>query len=124
MKRFITAALWISLPGLAQVPPPAADAIDRVHLAARERNMVALRQSMMPQFKWTFGPGDETADEAIRQWGKDPGALRQLAIVTGGKCELMDPATVQCPAGAGRGFRAGFHLVDGHWKLDSFLAGD
>jgi hypothetical protein len=109
---------------MAQTPATAAGVVDQVNSAAKRRDFNALRRLMTDEFKWTLGPSSETADEAIAAWRRNRGSLQELVAATAQGCEVLERTLIQCPAGAGMGFRAGFSQVDGTWKMRYFLAGD
>ena len=104
-------------------PPAASEAIARVNRAATHADYVALRADMIQEFRWSFG-GDASAEQAIAEWKRQPENLRQLARITRAKCAYRKDKTVECPAGAGTSFRAGFTAADGRWKMAYFIGGD
>ena len=84
---------------------------------------LALRADMIQEFRWSFG-GDSSAEQAITEWKKEPGYMRQLSRVTQTRCAYRKDKYVECPANAGTSFRAGFKLNDGQWKMVYFIGGD
>ena len=107
----------------AEVPTGAMRAVSAVHRAAASRNYPKLKKLMAPEFTWSFG-GDGSADQAIERWKKEPGYLRNLARVTGLKCQYRQDRYVECPINAGTNFRAGFKEVAGTWRMEYFVEGD
>jgi len=128
----IAAAGWLAL-GLAAsgqarsapapVPAGALKAIAAVHAAATAKDLPALRALMDPsEFTSSFG-GEGGVDEAIALWQQDPALLKELARVSAQPCAIEDEY-VECPRGAGTGYRAGFKLTAQGWRMQWFLAGD
>lgn len=107
----------------ASIPPELRSLISQVSDAATRKDFVALRAAMITEFVWSFG-GDGDADQAIAEWKVHPKLLGHLAAATKAQCGAEGPDYIQCPANAGTGFRAGFRLVDSHWKMAYFVAGD
>jgi hypothetical protein len=115
------APAW-SLPP-AEIPEGARASIAAVHAAAVAKDFNALRAQMDASgFVSSFG-GEGSVDEALDLWRKDPELLAELARATAQACALEENY-VECPAGAGTGYRAGFGLTDEGWRMQWFLAGD
>lgn len=105
-----------------RVPNEAKAAVKKVHAASATRDLSTLRGLMLSEFTWSFG-GDANASQAIEYWQEHPEALRALAHATQSACELQS-SYVQCPKGAGKGYRAGFKLTVDGWRMAYFVAGD
>jgi len=109
--------------GVEPIPTAAGAVIAAVHRAAAAKDYEGLRRHMVAEFNWSFG-GDASAEQAIAEWKKQPDYMRQLARVTKLKCTYLKDRYVECPAGAGTNFRAGFKAVAGQWRMEYFVAGD
>jgi hypothetical protein len=121
---FATYAAPATVRAAAEPPPSGAlVVIARVSHSARHLDYAALRADMVQEFRWSFG-GDSSAEQAITEWQKEPGYLRQLGRVTRMRCAYGKDRYVECPANAGTSFRAGFKLQDGQWKMVYFIGGD
>jgi hypothetical protein len=106
------------------VPPKEAlIVVKQVHDASARRNFQALSSLMSPEFIWSFG-GDSSAEQALQEWKARPRVLRHLSRVTARRCEVLPGDIVQCPAGAGMGYRAGFKQFPQGWLMVSFVEGD
>jgi hypothetical protein len=111
------------------VPNPAAKLVSTVHRAATARDATALRATMVDDFVWSAG-SDPDADVAVAMWHADATILAELARVLDAGCRVDDSQTlVTCPPTyteepGYRGYRAGFKLVDGRWKLAFFTTGE
>lgn len=117
----------LALPSaIAQTQQPEARIlVARVHAAAVARDFAALERLMDPNFISSFG-GDGGIAEALASWREDPKQLETLAQVTqsADECEALSDATLECPANAGIGWRAGFSASPSGWRLIYFVAGD
>jgi hypothetical protein len=111
------------------VPAGAAQLVSRVHRAAVDRNPEALRTSMIDEFSWSGGSAP-SADVAIAMWQADSTLLGELAKVLEAGCRIDDSRTlVTCPPAyteepSYRGYRAGFKVVDGRWRMTFFMNGE
>lgn len=125
MRRCTLLALvLVPVVALAEpIPPGARQPIGEVNSAAQRRDYAALSSVMVSDFSWNFG-GEASAMQAISEWKKQPGYLRQLAKVTRAKCVYRKDRVVECPANAGTSFRAGFSEFNGQWKMIYFVEGD
>ena len=118
------ASAAVAVAAAAEPPPSGAlEVIARVSHSARHMDYAALRADMVQEFRWSFG-GDSSAEQAITEWKKEPGSLRQLCRITQMRCAYRKDKYVECPANAGTSFRAGFKLHDGQWKMVYFIGGD
>lgn len=110
------------------VPDAASKAVTEVHRAALTRDAAALRSKMVDEFSWSAG-GAPSADVAIATWQADGAILGELARVLDAGCRTDDSGKlVTCPPAYTEqpsydGYRAGFKLIDGDWKMAFFLSG-
>ncbi len=111
------------------VPDGAAKLLAAVQQAALGRDPEALRAAMVDDFSWSAG-SDPSADIALAMWQADTAILGELAKVLDQGCRVDDSQTlVTCPPAYTEepsygGYRAGFKLIDGKWKMSFFLSGD
>ena len=119
----VSPGVWPSQGHAQAVPGEATKVIAGIRSAALARNYANLRAAMIPEFTWSFG-GDGNADQAIAEWKTKSIYLKQLARVTGAKCGFRTATVIQCPAKSGNGFRAGFEVSDGSWRMIYFVAGE
>ena len=128
VAHFLAVALMLasslawSAPATAPMSDEATALIRQVHAASKRRDLMALKALMDDEFISSFG-GDGGIDEAIADWKKYPVKLGQLSRVTGMRCEVIADV-VQCPRGAGAGYRAGFKQTKTGWRMVYFVAGD
>lgn len=97
--------------------------IGKVHDAALARDAVALRSTMIDDFRWGLG-GEGSADTAVALWSADTSKLRELAKVIEDGCVHEDSTgEVVCPRSKGQGgtSMARFKKSDGGWKFAVFL---
>ncbi len=116
-------SITTSAHAVKEVPAEAAIVISQVNKAAAARNVTALEQLMVPEFTWSFG-ADASAKQALAAWTRRPAAFRKLHEVTAKRCMLRADQGVECPRGAGAGYRAGFIHTAVGWRMDYFVAGD
>jgi hypothetical protein len=111
------------------VPEAAAKLVSQVHRAATARNAEALRPTMVEEFSWSNG-SEPSAGVAIAMWLADSTILGELAKILDAGCMTDDSRTlVTCPPAytqepGYRGYRAGFKVVDGKWKMTFFMTGE
>jgi len=113
----------VSAHAISAVPAAAVKVIYRVHQAAAVRDVSALEKLMVPEFTWSFG-GDADAKQALAAWKRRPMAFRKLREVTAKRCILQADGSIECPRGAGTGYRAGFIQTAAGWRMAYFVAGD
>jgi hypothetical protein len=113
----------------ADLPPQAAKVVAEAEQAASARDVTRLRAIMADEFTYSFGDA-ASADTAVLVWKADATILVELARTLGAGC-VLDKARSQvvCPAayltdGNFIGYRAGFAMVGGRWKMTFFVAGD
>lgn len=109
------------------VPADAMAIIDRVRVAAQNRDFATLQATMVKEFVWSSG-GVDDSQQAIDAWRKEPTKyLSALAQVLGSPCAIdtgkRHGAHISCPGRSGTSFRAGFVNVDGGWKMAYFVEG-
>ena len=107
----------------ADIPKEARDVIRAVHASAQKSDFAALRSLMVREFQWSFG-GDPDAEQALESWKADPQYMRNLARVTAQGCGFITREIIECPAKAGKGYRAGFARTPDGWRMRYFIAGD
>ncbi|OWQ45647.1 hypothetical protein CDL60_17370 [Roseateles noduli] len=105
------------------LPGTFAPALERIRIAAGQRDYSALRAMMVEDFTWSFG-GDGSADQAIEAWKGDSSSMPALAKAARMSCGWISGDIVQCPTSAKLGHRAGFKLVEGQWRMVYFVSGD
>lgn len=123
------AAKPIDTAKFGSLPKAAALVVAEVERAASARDVARLRGLMVSDF--TYSTGDEpSAETAMVVWQADPSLLGELVKVLEAGC-AHDPAKGQvvCPAAFLRdesapGYRAGFRLSDGSWKMAFFVNGE
>jgi len=104
------------------IPAAAKAIVQQVHAVSQSHDFGALAKLMDDEFTSSFG-GDSGINEAIADWKQSPDKLKQLARATGATCEVVADI-VQCPRGAGVGYRAGFKQTKRGWRMVYFVAGD
>ncbi len=110
------------------LPVAAAKRIEAVHRAARARDFDALRESLAPAVTYSLGAPPDT-DQALVTWRADSELLDELAKVLDAGCRLESAIRVTCPPAYSQqpgylGYRAGFEVIDGDWKMIFFVTGD
>lgn len=118
-------ALAAVLPPAPEIQHEAKALVARVHAAAEARDFATLKSLMDPNFVSSFG-GDGGIEEALASWRANPDQVHTLADVTesADHCEALSNQTVECPANAGTGWRAGFGSSPSGWRMTYFVAGD
>jgi hypothetical protein len=109
------------------VPPDAQVVIDRVRSAALSRDYETLRKNMSKTIRLYFGSTDGSVDKVLEAWRKEPewflAPMGEVLLA----CRLqlrIEVPTVRCDLPKEGTFRAQFQLVEGAWKLMSFVNGD
>lgn len=97
------------------IPQDAVKLINAIHKAAVAADFNVLRRSMMDEFVWSFGDNGN-ADQAVNAWRGDRTYLRNLAHITGLRCERKGDV-VECPKNAGMGYRVGFKKTEQGRKI-------
>ncbi len=111
--------------------------ISAVWVAAKNRDIEALRPHMSEAFVYNFGD-DPSREQALEQFRKNPRLFEALARAISGRCRPETEGEVRdyvCPQHFGRsvpksvtigpGYRAGFSKgADGVWRMDYFVTGD
>ena len=108
------------------VPKAAAQVIGAVRQAAVLRDFDGIRSQMSSEFQWR--PGEpSSADTAVSIWRADLRALAKIVEVLDAGCvKGAGSATVTCPPEHSQkpgysGWRAGFALQNGHWRMVFFV---
>lgn len=120
----------VKAPTQGQFPgldPAAVKVLQTIAQAAQSGDADALRPFLADDLTWSIG-GAPSADTAVAIWRADPSLLIKLAEIIGSGCRehgaqvVCPPATVDDPHYAG--YRAGFALKDGAWKMVFFVSGN
>jgi hypothetical protein len=123
-----TAAPTVDIASFGNIPKAAAKRVAEVHTAAAGRDYTALRRTMANNLSWSFG-GEPGADQAIHMWRADSSILAKLVEVLEAGCHSESERRVTCPPAYSQqpgylGYRAGFELIGGDWKMIFFVTGD
>lgn len=106
----------------SSLPPAAAKVVAEVAVAAKSRDLTALRAQMADDVAWS--PGATGADTALAMYSADSSLLGAMSAVLEKGCAAAG-AEVLCPADAStagyRGYVARFAVVGGVWKLVAFF---
>jgi hypothetical protein len=106
----------------AALPAGAARVVATVALAARTRDLEALRAQMSDDLAWSAGATG--ADTAMAMYSADATILSAMSATLDKGCAAAG-AEIVCPADAGapgfRGYFARFERVDQSWKLAAFF---
>lgn len=107
--------------------PDVVGVLQAVEQAARTGDAEAVRPHMADEFTWSLG-GIASADTAVAMWRADPSMLLELAEVIDTGCRARGAQVVCPPAYVDDprylGYRAGFAIKNGTWKMIFFVAGD
>jgi len=106
----------------SEVPADARAVIQAVHDATAKKDYDALSRHMAKDFQWSVA-GEGDVREAMRAWKSNPKYLRNLLRVTSRPCGIRGEEIVECPAKAGKGFRAGFEKTPQGWRMTYFVEG-
>jgi hypothetical protein len=128
-RKHVTTGPPLELERFSALPPGAARVLAEVQRAAETRDARALRPFLADDVTYNLGQAP-SADTAVVVWQADTTVLAELDKALSAGCAL-DQAKQQivCPATyikdpSFTGYRAGFQMVGGQWKMIFFVAGE